>query len=742
MMNPNDVQATATCGGNNKSLDHLLAELKRIELVIFLNAKRAGLGSIHNDNEYHPAFQYSLQDAESIFPAVSGHKANTPDIDMIYKSLRKIESDIALQKRESDSSGSTLRLGELQRLFRLSSFDIDVILMCLLPEVDSRFESYYAYLQDDITRKTPAINLILKLLCTTLEDAIKAKQAFYLDASLVKNNLIHIGDNPGQKSPALAEKSVQVDERILDYLTGNDSMDARLKPFANLSSSSIKLKDLLLPRDLKERLIGFAGNNTPVPVYHFYGVPGTGKRTAAEALANELGINLLHVNVPHLLAADLPVEYALSLIFREGRLQNSAVYLDGIDLLFSKEYAHVSNAGWDALFPELKNYPGLVILSGEKILEFKHYPDNKLLVPIEFTLPDYATRKQLWQRRCASGIKLADDINFDALANKFRLTPGQIANAVSMARNLAIWRDPQNRSVTNNDLYLACRQQSRQRLTTLTHQVSSPCGWDDIILPDDQKKQLEEICHHIKYHHIVYHDWGFGQKLVRGKGLNILFSGHSGTGKTMAAEIVGNELGIDVYKIDLSTIVSKYIGETEKNLDCIFREGTTANAIIFFDEADSIFGKRSEVRDSHDRYANIEISYLLQKIDDYDGIIIMATNLRKNMDEAFTRRMHFCVEFPTPEEADRYRIWQRMFPEKAPTARDIDLAFLARQFTITGGNIRNIVITSAFLAAQDGGIINMENIIRAVKREYQKIGKLCTKSDFAQYFNLVNGKDF
>ena len=209
----------------------------------------------------------------------------------------------------------------------------------------------------------------------------------------------------------------------------------------------------------------------------------------------------------------------------------------------------------------------------------------------------------------------------------------------------------------------------------------------------------------------------------------------------MAAEIMGNELGIDVYKIDLSTIVSKYIGETEKNLDSVFREVTTANAIIFFDEADSIFGKRSEVRDSHDRYANIEISYLLQKLDDFDGVIILATNLRKNMDEAFTRRMHFCVEFPVPEEADRYRIWQHVFPEKAPLAHDIDLAFLSRQFTVTGGNIRNIAVTSAFLAARDGGLITMENLIRATKREYQKMGRLCTESDFAQYFDLVKGND-
>jgi SpoVK/Ycf46/Vps4 family AAA+-type ATPase len=250
-------------------------------------------------------------------------------------------------------------------------------------------------------------------------------------------------------------------------------------------------------------------------------------------------------------------------------------------------------------------------------------------------------------------------------------------------------------------------------------------------------EQLREICNYVKYYHTVYGDWGFDRKLSLGKGLNVLFAGPSGTGKTMAADIMANELGLDIYKIDLSAIVSKYIGETEKNLDRIFQEGQTSNAILFFDEADALFGKRSEVRDSHDRYANIEMAYLLQKMDEYEGMVILATNLRKNMDEAFARRMHFAVEFPIPEEADRYRIWQNIFPIETPLTTTIDLSFLALQFKITGGNIKNIALSAAFLAARDGGGITMENIIWATKREFQKLGKLCNESDFAQYFELV-----
>jgi SpoVK/Ycf46/Vps4 family AAA+-type ATPase len=391
------------------------------------------------------------------------------------------------------------------------------------------------------------------------------------------------------------------------------------------------------------------------------------------------------------------------------------------------------------MLQELESYPQWVFLAGEKGWEPRESLYNKLFINIKFPVPPYSGRRQLWERHWHNGTPLAADANLDDLASKFRLSGGQIGDAVAMARSLALWRDLEHGLVANQDLYSACRQQSGHRLNTLAHQIHLQYDWNDIVLPRDQKEQLLEICSYVKHYHTVYSNWGFARKVSQGKGLNILFAGPSGTGKTMAAEIMANELGLDLYKIDLSAIVSKYIGETEKNLDRIFREGQSSNAILFFDEADALFGKRSEVRDSHDRYANIEIAYLLQKMEVYDGVVILATNLRKNMDEAFARRMHFSVEFPIPEETDRYRIWQGIFPGEAPLNNNIDLTFLARQFKITGGNIKNIALSAAFLAAEDSGSITMETLIRATKREYQKMGKLCTEGDFAHYFELVKG---
>jgi AAA+ superfamily predicted ATPase len=727
--------------GFQNSLGYLLDELKRTELKILLGAESAGPWDSCTGKENYPG-RYALAEAIKglTVPESFNRDIDESRLNELARLMHDSDLDIDKNKQESQNSGLHVPLYELQRLFSLSNFDMDVLLICLLPELNPDFQRYYAYLQDDITRKKPTVSMILRLLCANFEDTLTARHTFCPDAPLLKNNLVCLYPNNSQNDTPLLSRSVQVDERISDYLIGINRVDNHLQSFVRLCQPVGTIQDLVLSRDLKDRLLRLATRDKDFkPVYHFYGTTGAGKQTAAEAVCSALAIPLLVVDVKSLLAAEVPAEQCLSLVFREGLLQDAALYFNGSDPFFNIDSSDSHSQYHGNLTAEIEHYPHLVFLGSEKILELPHYPENRPFIALEFKPPTHPVRKQLWLKQTDNSIPLSADIDFDDLANKFRLTAGQIADAVALAHSLALWRDPENGMVTGDDLYLVCRQQSRQRLNTLTNQVDSRYNWDDIILPADQKEQLIEICNQVRYHHTVYTDWGFGRKLIRGKGLNALFAGPSGTGKTMAAEIMSNELGIDLYKIDLSVIISKYIGETEKNLDRIFREGKTANAIIFFDEADALFGKRSEVRDSHDRYANIEISYLLQKMEDYDGVIILATNLRKNMDEAFARRMHFAVEFPLPEEPDRYRIWQSMFPQEAPLSDDLDIGFLAKQFQITGGNIRNIALAAAFLAAQDSGLITMENIIRATKREYQKMGKLCTETDFARYFSLVKG---
>jgi SpoVK/Ycf46/Vps4 family AAA+-type ATPase len=725
------------------SLDHLLAELKRIELRLHLQVMRARQQSSQTGEDKFRGLYISERDIDSIIDTPRFHREDRssqladsalPPTEL----LGEIKADIVKRKKESLSRGLVLRLHELEQMFDLSAFDIDALLVCVLPELELKYQRLYAYLQDDVTKKSPTVDLVLCLFCESFGERLKARAAFSPEAPLIKYHLLRLSDDHIVKAMPLLARSLQIDERITSYLLGADQVDARLLSFAHLLHPGVTPQDVILPDDTKHRLVELAGQfKEEGLICYFHGSCGVGKQTTAEAICYELEVPLLSIDTNRMVTADVPLELSVPLIFREGRLQNAALYFDGFDMLLSDE--RVIKAGYDDVLRELASYPQWVFLAGEGGWEPRGVGNDRLFISIEFPAPAYWERRQLWAKHWNGQSPSAADVDFSDLAGKFRLSGGQIRDAVAAARSLALWRDPESGLVTAQDLYSACHQQSRHRLNTLARKIAPKYHWDDIVLPSDQMEQLYEICSYVKHYHTVYDNWGFDRKLSLGKGLNVLFAGPSGTGKTMAAEIMANELGLDLYKIDLSAIVSKYIGETEKNLDRIFREGQTSNAILFFDEADALFGKRSEVRDSHDRYANIEIAYLLQKMEEYDGVVILATNLRKNMDEAFARRMHFAVEFPIPEESDRYRIWEGIFPGEAPLAEDIDLSFLARQFRISGGNIKNIALSAAFLAVQNGGHITMENLIRATKREYQKMGKLCTEGDFARYFELVKG---
>jgi len=280
------------------------------------------------------------------------------------------------------------------------------------------------------------------------------------------------------------------------------------------------------------------------------------------------------------------------------------------------------------------------------------------------------------------------------------------------------------------DLYEAARQCSGHQLDQLAVKVEPRFGWNDIVLPEDEIAALHEIVSMVRDRTLVLETWGLGRKLVSSKGISSLFAGEPGTGKTLAAQVIAKELGMDLYKIDLSTVVSKYIGETEKNLELIFTQARNSNAILFFDEADAIFGKRSEVKDAHDRYANIEVGYLLQRMESYDGIVILATNLHANMDEAFTRRLQFVVDFPFPDQSQREAIWKVLFPAEAPCAEQIDFHYFAEHFRLAGGNIRNVIVYAAFLAASEHKPISHKYLIHGIRRELRKMGRLIDEKEF------------
>ena len=397
--------------------------------------------------------------------------------------------------------------------------------------------------------------------------------------------------------------------------------------------------------------------------------------------------------------------------------------------------AVVQITGWDAcleegappveLFTTLCDHLGPIVIASATRWQPRQAARQRRLLWLEFALPDHRQRSQLLAYFLGEQ-PVDPDLDLATLAGEFKLTSGQLRDLVNSAIDQA---NGAGRAVTNADLFAAARTHSNPRLATLATKLTPRHTRADIILPPDPMARLVELINKVRYRALVLHEWGVGEKLAAG-GINALFCGKPGTGKTMAAQIVAHELGMDIYRIDLSSMVSKYIGETEKNLERVFSEAESSNAILFFDEADALFGKRSDTKDAHDRYANIEVSYLLQRMDSFDGVTILATNLRANLDEAFTRRFDTLIDFPFPEEGERLRIWQTLLPAKVPKAPDLDLKRLARTFKLAGGSIRNIIVDAGYRAAADGKVLTMPHLLQSTRREVQKMGWLVNEKDF------------
>jgi SpoVK/Ycf46/Vps4 family AAA+-type ATPase len=314
------------------------------------------------------------------------------------------------------------------------------------------------------------------------------------------------------------------------------------------------------------------------------------------------------------------------------------------------------------------------------------------------------------------------------VAARFQLSMRQIEYAARLARADALGRGSAELRAAH--LVRGARAASRTRLGELARRLAGRRDWNDLILPETQLAELRSISAYLRHRDLVLGDWGYGE-VVASQGLKVLFAGPSGTGKTLAAQVVAGDLGVDVFRVDLATVVSKYIGETERNLDRIFAAAEGSNAILFFDEADALFGKRSEVKDAHDRYANIEVAYLLQRMESYAGAVVLATNYRRNVDEAFLRRLDFAIDFPFPEAPERAQIWRRLVPEATPLADDVDTDALATSYELSGGSIRNCSVAAAFMAADDGGRVAMRHLVRAIAAEYRKNGRLMVDGDFA-----------
>lgn len=732
--------ASAAVDFYQNSFAHLREELLWINHLLYEYIRTMRAVAPYHKFDKFSGFYISDEEIEQIIqhPAFLNEEVS-PGPDSANIPQKTLRQTIDLKIEESLRREVYLPLAEIRRRFGLSSFEYHALLLSLAPQVDNRYEKIYAYLQNDLNKKIPGVNLLLDLLCEPdKEQRFGYLNFFHPHAALLRFGLVETA--PGEAGPSAAQQYVKADPRLVYCALQNNAPDPRLKTLLDFLPP-LDWESVVIAEDLKTRLqklfhaaLANSASSHHSPVLHFYGRPGSGKKTLLRALCSEAEIPLAVVSLRRLLQPRESFRENVQLILREGILQPCAVAFD-----ISGEWENPETEPslfLTDLLREIRETGWLAFLTSDKPLYLPGL-DLTEICPIEVPAPDYQQQNALWQIALGQDGENRDAAEISHLTARFDLTGGQIDNAVNQARQSARVRNPENPRVTLPDLVAASRVQSQPRLSHLARKITPNYRWNDLVLPKEPLQQLRELANQVKYRHLVMNEWGFAGKLSLGKGINALFAGQSGTGKTMAAEVIANELGLDLYKIDLSAVVSKYIGETEKNLNRIFNEAEHSNAILFFDEADALLGKRSEVKDAHDRYANIEIAYLLQKMEEYEGITILASNLRKNIDEAFTRRIRFIIEFPLPEEEYRRRIWKGIWPREIRLEPGVDLNFMARQFELAGGNIRNIALAAAFFAADNGQAVGMKHLVLAAKREFQKMGKLCEKADFGEYYELL-----
>jgi ATP-dependent 26S proteasome regulatory subunit len=707
--------------------EYLSVELQRLDLLLHREILRLRAGYQLSVDEFRGLYISDEQVNQLIDRALNyeGATSTTEELTSRAEALR------AANLNQCDDSPWR----RLSHEFSLSPLEQDILLLAVAPEIDLKYETLYGYLNNDITRKWPTCDLAMRLFAGNAEGKLDVRRYLMPQLTLFSSGLLQpLPSIPTR--PTWLATGFSAAPMVSHYLSGVAGLDPHLTPFVELRTPAIEWERLPLTVDqraaLQHWLNHHARSSAAMPVFVFTGRAGTGRVATAEAVCGELGLPLLRVDLDLLRAAGENIGRLTQALRLQQRVQGAGLYLAPGEALFEKEGKPLPDA--QRFIKTLMPANGPVFITCEPGTPWRELLSGHRAFCLHFDTPDYVARLKLWGDALAPTDASLAQAELEALADRFGFTPGQINSAVVAAFDAqALF----GQSLDSASLFEAARAQSDQKLSNLAVKVKTIHTWEDLVLPRRALQRVKEVAAAIKYRHIVYSEWGFEQRIASGKGLKALFTGASGTGKTMTASVIARELGLDLYKIDLSGIVSKYIGETEKNLDRIFQAAQCSNAILFFDEADALFGKRSEVKDAHDRYANIEVAYLLQKVEEYEGVVILASNLSKNIDEGFSRRMHYVVEFPMPDETQREQLWHGMFPPQAPLGGDIDLQFLARQFSIAGGDIRNVALDAAFLAAQDGQVVTMKQLVKAMARQMMKQGRIPSATDFKQYHAFI-----
>jgi hypothetical protein len=616
--------------------------------------------------------------------------------------------------------------------FALNEAEVDLLLLALAPELSVKYETIFGYLNNDVTRKYPTLDLALRTFGAR-QGAVRA--ALTGEGALFSSGLLEL--RTSDEARAWLSSGFRAAPAVVGFLLGLPTAAGKPEPAVKLyAPSPWELSELGLAESDAERLAGFGrmwARERQPPWLVLEGEPGSGRESAASAALGRAGRGLLALDLAALANEPRAAASEMAALVLRARLARAGVFLRGLERFAvpdTREHAALS-----AAFDVLQSAPIPVVVAVSEALPWRALLGAARVLAMRLEEPDAAARERLWTRALAAE-GLAVRGGCAEVADRFALNGGRIRAAARSLRFRHALSENGHGELGASELFEVAREHSVGDIGKLAQKVKTLHRWEDLVLPTATHERIREIVAAVRHRSRVYRDWGL--RLGTGStGLLVLFSGASGTGKTMTASLIAGEMGLDLYRIDLSSIVSKYIGETEKNLDRIFAAARRANCILFFDEADALFGKRSEVKDAHDRYANIEVAYLLQKIEVHEGVVILASNLAKNMDQAFARRVHYALEFPRPAAVDRERLWLSMFGERTPIAADADFAFLARQFEATGGEIRTMALDAVMLAANSGDSVNMACLVRAVARQHVKQGRMPSPAAFKQHFALL-----
>ncbi|MEU4358174.1 ATP-binding protein [Streptomyces virginiae] len=626
--------------------------------------------------------------------------------------------------------------------FGLEPLDVDLLLVALAPDLDARFERLYGYLNDDLTRRRPTVGLALELCGRGRVAAARFRLAS--GAPLVAGGLLEVTE---PERPPLS-RVLAVPDRVTAHLLGDAAPDPQLAEVLGEAADDPAVDPDELYRAAAAALSG-TGH------VHLRTRGGDPEGLAAAALRAR-GLRPLVLD-PSALAHHARALPALArAAAREARLVGAGVLLGPLEDLPDKpdERAHVlrtlctvlrgiplfthGTSGWEPAWAAATPVSLTVTAPSpdRQAVRWRHALERAAVEHGETgAAGETGGHGETGEVAGAGEASGADEV--EALARSVsahRLDAGQLRRAADTASRTAAL---DGRPVSPADLRAAVRAQNGAGLARLARRVEPAVGWDDLVLPAPTHRRLRELAVRARHRDQVLGQWGMRPGGGRGRGVIALFAGSSGTGKTMSAEVVAADLGMDLYVVDLSTVVDKYVGETEKNLERIFTEASAVNAVLLFDEADAIFGKRSDVKDSHDKHANMESAYLLQRMESFDGIAILTTNLRANLDEAFTRRLDVIADFPVPDAAQRRALWERCLGDRLPRADDVDLKFCADRFELAGGSIRSCAVTAAYSAAAAGGALAMRQVVTAVAQEYRKLGRLVLEGEFGPYLGQV-----